>query len=145
VKYGRSADARDLLLSQVPAGILTDTKDIVSTADFAQTVNIGNRLRMIGCPIDAIELYVTAVRHGDATHGDLVGGLSAALRDLDSETFVKFVEDLDTKSRPFSLHLFDSGLDGTSSARSHEMLSCELVFWRHLTASVTNRPERWPH
>jgi tetratricopeptide (TPR) repeat protein len=106
VKYGRSADARDLLLSQVPAGILTDTKDIVSTADFAQTVNIGNRLRMIGCPIDAIELYVTAVRHGDATHGDLVGGLSAALRDLDSETFVKFVEDLDTKSRPFSLHLF---------------------------------------
>ncbi|MDB5342997.1 MAG: tetratricopeptide repeat protein [Schlesneria sp.] len=106
VKHGRSADARDLLLSQVPAGILTDTKDIVSTADFSQTVNIGSRLRMIGCPIDAIDLYVAAVRHGDATHGDLVGGLFAALRDLDSETFVKFVEELDTKSRPFSLHLF---------------------------------------
>jgi tetratricopeptide (TPR) repeat protein len=106
VKHGRSADARDLLLSQVPAGIVTDTKDIVSTADFAQTVNIGNRLRMIGCPIDAIELYSTAVRHGDATHGDLVAGLYAALRDLDSETFVKYVEELDTTSRPLSLNLF---------------------------------------
>lgn len=106
VKHGRTADARDLLLSQVPAGILTDTKEVVSTADFFQAVHIGSRLRSIGCPIDAIELYLPAVKRGDVTHGELVSGLSDALRELNPETMVKYVEDLDAKSPIFSLHLF---------------------------------------
>ncbi|HEY4258543.1 MAG TPA: hypothetical protein VGM98_00225, partial [Schlesneria sp.] len=106
VKFGRSADARDLLLSQVPAGILTETKDVVSTADFFQAINIGNRLRTLGYPIDAVELYVPAVEHGDVTHAQLVSGLAAALSELSAEALVKYIEGLEAKSRPFSLHLF---------------------------------------